>query len=187
VLKALDEELERDGLLAEFARVAQNRALPPLAEMHAKDGAPAVLGAAQDGDRWTRATAGPSATVAGAPSAKDDSQRASVEGEDEAIRRAARRNEARAVETEIKFAGYLDQQKKSIEKLKAAEAVAIPEWIEYGTISGLSREMREKLERVRPQTIGQASRIPGVTPAALSLVHVSIRLQGQRRMGMAAR
>jgi tRNA uridine 5-carboxymethylaminomethyl modification enzyme len=95
--------------------------------------------------------------------------------------RAAIRNEERAVETEIKFAGYLDQQKKSIEKLKAAEAVAIPEWIEYSAISGLSREMREKLERVRPGTIGQASRIPGVTPAALSLVHVSIRLQGQAR------
>ena len=95
--------------------------------------------------------------------------------------RAAIRNEARAVETEIKFVGYLDQQKKSIEKLKAAEAVSIPEWIEYGAISGLSREMREKLERVRPGTIGQASRIPGVTPAALSLVHVSIRVQGARR------
>jgi tRNA uridine 5-carboxymethylaminomethyl modification enzyme len=102
--------------------------------------------------------------------------------EDSPIHRAMLRNEARAVETEIKFAGYLDQQKKSIEKLKAAEAVAIPEWMEYGTISGLSREMREKLERVRPRTIGQASRIPGVTPAALSLVHVSIRLQAQRRM-----
>lgn len=100
---------------------------------------------------------------------------------DDAVARAAFRNEARAVETEIKFAGYLDQQKKSIEKLKAAESVSIPEWLEYGTISGLSREMREKLERVRPQTIGQASRIPGVTPAALSLVHVSIRLQGARR------
>jgi tRNA uridine 5-carboxymethylaminomethyl modification enzyme len=95
--------------------------------------------------------------------------------------RAALRNEARAVETEIKFAGYLDQQKKSIEKLKAAESVTIPEWIEYGTISGLSREMRETLERVRPSTIGQASRIPGVTPAALSLVHVSIRVQGAGR------
>jgi tRNA uridine 5-carboxymethylaminomethyl modification enzyme len=99
------------------------------------------------------------------------------------IERAALRNEARAVETEIKFAGYLDQQKKSIEKLKSAEAVAIPEWLEYGAISGLSREMREKLERIRPSTIGQASRIPGVTPAALSLVHVSIRLQGERRRG----
>jgi tRNA uridine 5-carboxymethylaminomethyl modification enzyme len=95
--------------------------------------------------------------------------------------RAALRNEARAVETEIKFAGYLEQQKKSIAKLKAAEGVAIPEWLDYGVISGLSREMREKLERVRPVTIGQASRISGVTPAALGLVHVSIRLQGARR------
>jgi tRNA uridine 5-carboxymethylaminomethyl modification enzyme len=100
---------------------------------------------------------------------------------DSSIERSIARNEARAVETEIKFAGYLDQQKKSIEKLKAAEAVAIPEWIEYGVISGLSREMRETLERVRPFTIGQASRIPGVTPAALSLVHVAIRIQGQNR------
>ena len=98
-----------------------------------------------------------------------------------AILRAARRNEARAVETEIKFAGYLEQQKKSIERLKAAESVAIPEWLEYGVISGLSREMRETLERVRPQTLGQASRIPGVTPAALSLVHVSIRIQGKQQ------
>ncbi len=96
-----------------------------------------------------------------------------------AIARSTRRNEARAVETEIKFSGYLEQQKKSIARLKAAESVAIPEWLEYGVISGLSREMREILERVRPQTLGQASRIPGVTPAALSLVHVSIRIQGR--------
>jgi tRNA uridine 5-carboxymethylaminomethyl modification enzyme len=93
---------------------------------------------------------------------------------------AVLRNEIRAVETEIKFAGYLEQQKKAIAKLKAAEAVTIPEWIEYGAISGLSREMRETLERVRPITIGQASRIPGVTPAALSLVHVSIKTQGAK-------
>jgi tRNA uridine 5-carboxymethylaminomethyl modification enzyme len=98
------------------------------------------------------------------------------------IQRSTLRNEARAVETAIKFAGYLDQQKKSIDKLKAAEAVAIPEWIEYGAISGLSREMRETFERVRPVTIGQASRIPGVTPAALSLVHVSIRVQAAGRL-----
>ena len=95
--------------------------------------------------------------------------------------RSALRNEAHAVETEIKFAGYLEQQKKAIAKLKAAEAVTIPEWLDYSTISGLSREMQEKLERVRPATIGQASRIPGVTPAALGMVHVSIRLQGVRR------
>jgi len=89
------------------------------------------------------------------------------------------RNEARAVETEIKFAGYLEQQKKAIQKLKDAEGVRIPEWLNYTTISGLSREMQEKLGRVRPQTIGQASRIPGVTPAALGLVHVSIKIQGK--------
>jgi tRNA uridine 5-carboxymethylaminomethyl modification enzyme len=97
------------------------------------------------------------------------------------VQRSGMRNEARAVETEIKFAGYLEQQKKSIARLKAAESVSIPEWLEYGVISGLSREMRETLERVRPQTLGQASRIPGVTPAALSLVHVSIRIQGKRQ------
>ncbi len=102
-------------------------------------------------------------------------------GPDGAVERSVLRNEARAVETEIKFAGYLEQQKKSIEKLKAAESVSIPEWLEYSAISGLSREMRETLERVRPITIGQASRLPGVTPAALGLVHVSIRLQGAKR------
>jgi tRNA uridine 5-carboxymethylaminomethyl modification enzyme len=95
------------------------------------------------------------------------------------------RNEARAVETEIKFAGYLEQQKRAIQKLKEAETVRIPEWLNYSTISGLSREMQEKLGRVRPQTIGQASRIPGVTPAALGLVHVSIRIQGKTRAGSA--
>ena len=105
---------------------------------------------------------------------------------DAAVRRAILHNEARAVETEIKFAGYLDQQRKAIEKMKAAELVSIPAWLDYGVISGLSREMREKLERVRPGTIGQASRIPGVTPAALSLVHVSIRVQGAGRARVAS-
>jgi tRNA uridine 5-carboxymethylaminomethyl modification enzyme len=102
--------------------------------------------------------------------------------QDDRVAMAVLRNEARAVETEIKFAGYLEQQKKSIEKLKAAESVTIPDWMEYSIISGLSREMREILERVRPITIGQASRLPGVTPAALALVHVSIRLQGAKRL-----
>jgi tRNA uridine 5-carboxymethylaminomethyl modification enzyme len=101
---------------------------------------------------------------------------------DDRVAMAVLRNEARAVETEIKFAGYLEQQKKSIEKLKAAESVTIPDWMEYSIISGLSREMKETLERVRPITIGQASRLPGVTPAALALVHVSIRLQGAKRL-----
>ena len=91
------------------------------------------------------------------------------------------RNELKSVETEIKYAGYLDQQKKSIEKLKKAEQRTIPEWFNYHTVSGLSREMQEKLTRVRPSTIGQASRIPGVTPAALTLVNVFIEIQAGAR------
>jgi len=95
---------------------------------------------------------------------------------------ARARNELRAVETEIKYAGYLDQQRKSIEKLKRAESLSIPVWFDYQAVSGLSREMQEKLMRVRPQTVGQASRIPGVTPAALSLIHVYIEIQGRKRI-----
>jgi tRNA uridine 5-carboxymethylaminomethyl modification enzyme len=93
---------------------------------------------------------------------------------------AQERNELRSVETEIKYSGYLDQQKKAIEKLKKAEQRGIPEWFDYGQVSGLSREMQEKLTRVRPLTLGQASRIPGVTPAALTLVNVYIEIQGKR-------
>ena len=91
------------------------------------------------------------------------------------------RNEIKTVETEIKYSGYLDQQKKAIDKLKKAEQRGIPDWFDYGQVSGLSREMQEKLTRVRPATIGQASRIPGVTPAALSLVNVYIEIQARRQ------
>jgi tRNA uridine 5-carboxymethylaminomethyl modification enzyme len=91
------------------------------------------------------------------------------------------RNEMKTVETEIKYAGYLDQQRKSMEKLKKAEQQVIPEWFDYGAVSGLSREMHEKLTRVRPKTIGQASRISGVTPAAVSLLLVYIEIQGRRQ------
>lgn len=93
---------------------------------------------------------------------------------------AAARNEMKTVETEIKYAGYLDQQRKSIERLKKAEQRVIPDWFDYGKVSGLSREMNEKLQRVRPRTLGHASRIPGVTPAAVSLINVYIEIQGKR-------
>ena len=91
------------------------------------------------------------------------------------------RNELKSVETEIKYAGYLDQQRKAIDKLKKAEQRAIPANFEYAGISGLSREMQETLARVRPQTLGQASRIPGVTPAALSLLNVYLEVGEKRR------
>ena len=92
------------------------------------------------------------------------------------------RNELKSVETEIKYAGYLDQQKKAIEKLKKAEERGIPGWFDYTQVSGLSREVQEKLTRVRPSTLGQASRIPGVTPAALSLVNVYLEIQDKQML-----
>ena len=91
------------------------------------------------------------------------------------------RNELKSVETEIKYAGYLDQQTKSIERLKRSEQRTIPDWFDYGKVSGLSREMNEKLTRVRPRTLGQASRIPGVTPAAVSLINVFIEIQSRQQ------
>ena len=91
------------------------------------------------------------------------------------------RNELKSVETEIKYAGYLDQQQRAIDRLKKAEQRRIPNWFDYRAVSGLSREMQEKLGKVVPQTIGQASRIPGVTPAAVSLINVYIEIQARRR------
>jgi len=96
------------------------------------------------------------------------------------------RNEVKSIETEIKYAGYLDQQERAIERLKKAEQRRIPEWFSYRDVSGLSREMQEKLTRVTPQTLGQASRIPGVTPAAVSLINVYIEIQARRREQAAA-
>jgi tRNA uridine 5-carboxymethylaminomethyl modification enzyme len=91
------------------------------------------------------------------------------------------RNDLKAVETEIKYSGYLHQQQRSIDRLKKAEQRAIPEWFDYRAVSGLSREMQEKLLKIRPRTLGHAARIPGVTPAAVSLVNVYIELQARRR------
>jgi tRNA uridine 5-carboxymethylaminomethyl modification enzyme len=93
--------------------------------------------------------------------------------------------ELKSVETEIKYSGYLQQQEKAIERLKKAESKLIPEWFDYSSIPGLSREMREKLSKVRPQSIGQASRLPGVTPAAVSLINVHVELQARQRKSAA--
>ncbi len=89
--------------------------------------------------------------------------------------------ELKSVETEVKYAGYLQQQQKAIERLKKAESKTIPEWFDYATVSGLSREIKDKLVQLRPQTIGQASRLPGVTPAAAALLNVYIEIQSRQR------
>jgi tRNA uridine 5-carboxymethylaminomethyl modification enzyme len=96
------------------------------------------------------------------------------------------RNDLKSIETEIKYEGYLLQQQRAIERLKKAEQHAIPPWFDYSSVSGLSREMQEKLIKIRPHTLGHASRIPGVTPAAVSLVQVFIEIQSKRREQAAA-
>jgi tRNA uridine 5-carboxymethylaminomethyl modification enzyme len=80
------------------------------------------------------------------------------------------------VETEVKYAGYLDQQRRQIERLRTSDQRVIPEWMEFGSIPGLSREVGEKLTRVRPATLGQAARIPGVTPAAIAILEIHVSL-----------
>ena len=94
--------------------------------------------------------------------------------------RSVHHNERRAVETEIKYTGYLAQQSRSIAKMKRAEAMRIPAWFDYQAVSGLSREMQAVFERVRPLTLGQAGGLPGVTPAAVSLLHVYVEIQSRQ-------
>ena len=90
------------------------------------------------------------------------------------------REEMRRIETDFKYEGYLAQQEKQMERMKRAESHRIPEWFDYRQVSGLSREVVEKLTKVRPLTLGQALRIPGITPAAVSLVNVYIEIFQRR-------
>jgi tRNA uridine 5-carboxymethylaminomethyl modification enzyme len=77
-----------------------------------------------------------------------------------------------SLEIEAKYSGYIAQQERQIERLKSSEGRKIPDRFEFSGIPGLSREVREKLDRVRPRTLGQASRIPGMTPAAIAVLDV---------------
>ena len=80
------------------------------------------------------------------------------------------------VETEVKYAGYIDQQRRQIERMQSSDSRSIPDTMTFTGIPGISREVGEKLERVRPATLGQAARIPGVTPAAVALLDVYMSL-----------
>ncbi|MDE0106487.1 MAG: tRNA uridine-5-carboxymethylaminomethyl(34) synthesis enzyme MnmG [Bryobacterales bacterium] len=85
-----------------------------------------------------------------------------------------RRADWKAIETEFKYVGYLEQQRRQIARLEKAEARGIPEQFQYRGLPGLSNEVVEKMERVRPRTLGQAGRIPGVTPAAISILDMHL-------------
>ncbi|MBA4243999.1 MAG: tRNA uridine-5-carboxymethylaminomethyl(34) synthesis enzyme MnmG [Pseudomonas sp.] len=89
---------------------------------------------------------------------------------------------AEQVEIKTKYAGYIDRQQDEIARLRASEDTKLPEDLDYSAISGLSKEIQFKLGNTRPATLGQAGRIPGVTPAAISLllIHLKKRSAGQK-------
>ena len=88
-----------------------------------------------------------------------------------------RREDIVSLETSIKYEGYLKQQLREVQKLRNAESKRLPEDLDYANMPGLSREIVEKLSRIRPQSIAQATRIPGITPASISILlfHLEMR------------
>lgn len=85
---------------------------------------------------------------------------------------------AEQVEIQCKYAGYIERQQEEIDKQRRNEETRLPEWLDYALVKGLSNEVRQKLQNHRPVTIGQASRIPGITPAAISLLLVHLKKAG---------
>ena len=88
---------------------------------------------------------------------------------------------AEQVEIKTKYAGYIDRQQEEIARLRASEDTRLPDDIDYSGIPGLSKEIQSKLGQTRPETLGQASRIPGVTPAAISLLLIHLKKRGASR------
>jgi len=86
--------------------------------------------------------------------------------------------EGQEVELQIKYQGYIDRQRELVERFKRTEAVLLPENLDYQEMSGLSNEVVEKLDRIRPRSLGQASRISGITPAAISVLQVHLKKRG---------
>lgn len=84
------------------------------------------------------------------------------------------------VEIQVKYRGYIERQEEQIERLRKMEGAAIPADFSYARVQGLTPEVREKLERFRPGTLGQASRIQGVTPAALAILSVVLKVGSGR-------
>ena len=88
---------------------------------------------------------------------------------------------AEQVEVQVKYAGYLKRQSEEIARNRRNEGKTIPEDLDYPSIRGLSAEALEKLQQLKPETVGQASRIPGMTPAAISLLLIHLKKQAKNR------
>jgi tRNA uridine 5-carboxymethylaminomethyl modification enzyme len=87
---------------------------------------------------------------------------------------------AEQVEIQARYAGYIERQQDEVERARGQEGTTLPENLDFALVQGLSNEVRQKLLAVRPQTLGQAARIPGVTPAAISLLRVHLKKRGHR-------
>jgi tRNA uridine 5-carboxymethylaminomethyl modification enzyme len=79
------------------------------------------------------------------------------------------------VEIQTKYKGYIDRQLQQVEQSKKLETARIPANLDYASIKSLTTEVREKLSKNRPDTLGQASRIPGITPAAISILAIALK------------
>ncbi len=84
-------------------------------------------------------------------------------------------DEAAELETEVKYDGYVRRQAETVERFKRLEETQIPDWLDFSGVTGLSTEVSERLTRIRPRSLGQAARMPGITPAAISLLAVHIK------------
>ncbi|MBN2032069.1 MAG: tRNA uridine-5-carboxymethylaminomethyl(34) synthesis enzyme MnmG [Deltaproteobacteria bacterium] len=91
---------------------------------------------------------------------------------------------AEEVETRIKYEGYIEHQEKQVEKLRRLENMKLPDGLDYNTVYSLTREVREKLNTVKPLSLGQASRISGITPAALVAIQVHLKKLGSNPKGL---
>jgi tRNA uridine 5-carboxymethylaminomethyl modification enzyme len=89
-------------------------------------------------------------------------------------------DEAAQLEIDVKYEGYVKRQAEMVDRFKRLEDAVIPEWVDYSAVSGLSTEVRERLLSVRPRSLGQAARMPGMTPAAISLIAFHLKSHRSR-------
>ena len=90
---------------------------------------------------------------------------------------------AEQVAIQAKYAGYIDRQQDEIERLRRHEGMALPQDLDYSAVDGLSNEVCQKLSEARPETLARAGRIPGVTPAAVSLLLIYLKKHGRDGVG----
>ncbi len=91
-------------------------------------------------------------------------------------------DEAAELEIDVKYDGYVKRQSEAIERFRRLDDAPIPDWIDFGAIAALSTEVRERLSATRPQSLGQAARMPGITPAAVSIIAVHIKAGRDRSL-----